>query len=178
MPYLYLLDASAVIEANNDYFSMDRIAPYWDWLLAKATEGIVKTPDEIYQEMMPSFRPDIKENSTHHQRAKRNLFDWTHRQDVPKQFILDEQLDRNVHEQVLSRGYGENLEEKDYLSMGKDSILIAYAKKQPNRIVVTKERSKPSKMKGNRKIPDVCKDLGIGCIDDYEFQRRCDFRIP
>ena len=157
---------------------MDRIVPYWEWLLTKAAEGIVKMPEEIYEEIIPKSRPDITEKSDYLQRAKRNLFEWAHRQDVREQFILEEQMDRGIYEQVLRRGYGENLEEKDYNNMGRDPILIAYAMKQSDRIVVTKERSKPNQMKGNRKIPDVCKDLGIECINDYDFQRRCDFRIP
>ncbi len=178
MSYLYLFDASAIIEANNDYFSMDRIVLYWDWLLDKADKGIVKIPREIYQEIIPTSYPDSTKNYNHYQKAKKSLFDWTHQQDVIEKLILDEQIDRSIYEQVLRRGYGENLEDTDYRKMGQDPFLIAYAMKQPHRIVVTKERSKPSKIKGNRKIPDVCKDLEIECIDDYEFQRRCDFRIP
>ena len=178
MSSLYLFDASAIIAPNNEYFPMDRIVPYWEWLLSKAAEGIVKTPEEIYQEIVPKSRPDITEKSDYLQRAKRNLFEWAHRQDVREQFILEEQMDRSIYEQVLRRGYGENLEEKDYKNMGRDPMLIAYAMKQSHRIVVTKEISELNRKKGNRKIPDVCKDLNIRCINDSTFEKECGFRIP
>lgn len=177
MSSLYLLDASTLITANNHYFSMDRIPQYWNWLLDKAREEIVKIPREIYDEIKPSSRPKTSENPSHSQTARSDLFTWIRRADVQEQLILDEQIDGDIHDQVLREGYGENLDEGDFFKIGKDSFLIAYAKKRPERIVVTKELSRPSRTKGNRKIPDVCNDLKIKCIDDYEFQRQCDFRI-
>lgn len=48
--------------------------------------------------------------------------------------------------------------------IGRDPFLIAYASVSADRVVVTKEVSKPSKQGANRKIPDVCNDLGVKCI--------------
>jgi uncharacterized protein DUF4411 len=54
-------------------------------------------------------------------------------------------------------------------SMAGDPFLIAYALAQSDRVVVTKEVSKPSKLRANRKVPDVCDDVGVKWIKDFDF---------
>jgi hypothetical protein len=50
--------------------------------------------------------------------------------------------------------------------------LIAYALDGiKNFTVVTAENSAPSKKRQNRKIPDVCNDFNIQCINPFEFNR-------
>jgi len=61
--------------------------------------------------------------------------------------------------------------------MGKDPFLVAYAMMFDSRTVVTKETSKPRKLRANRHLPDVCKTMGVTWIDDFELYRRLDFRI-
>ena len=48
---LYLLDANALIDANRDYYPIDRVPEFWDWLVAKGERGQVKIPLEIYEEV-------------------------------------------------------------------------------------------------------------------------------
>lgn len=159
MSKLYLLDANAIIAPNNQYFPIRRIPQYWKWLLEQADADMVKIPDEIFQEITPEnddFSNWIKTNKT--------------------KLILNEQLDKEIFNKVINEGY--EIENGDTSEIKNDAIFIAYAKRKPNRIVVTKEESKPDKKKKNRKIPDVCEKLGIKCINDFEFQEECDFRIP
>jgi hypothetical protein len=51
-------------------------------------------------------------------------------------------------------------------------FLIAYAlARAEERCVVTVEVSKPSKKRQNRKIPDVCGDFGVRCLDPFQAYR-------
>ena len=48
---LYLLDASVLITANAQYYPVDRIPEYWEWLQHMGEEGYVKLPIEIFKEI-------------------------------------------------------------------------------------------------------------------------------
>ena len=48
---LYLLDANVLIEANRDYYPIDRVPEFWDWLIAVGESVRVKVPLEIYEEV-------------------------------------------------------------------------------------------------------------------------------
>lgn len=48
---LYLLDANVMIDANRDYYSIDRVPEFWDWLQHHGSQGVVKIPIEIYEEV-------------------------------------------------------------------------------------------------------------------------------
>jgi Domain of unknown function (DUF4411) len=67
--------------------------------------------------------------------------------------------------------YGANLSDSDLEKIGRDPFLIAYASVSADRIVVTKEVSKPSKQGANRKIPDVCDELEVTWKPDFEVFR-------
>lgn len=47
---LYLIDANVLITAHNDYYPIDGVPEFWDWLTHQATNGILKMPVEIYEE--------------------------------------------------------------------------------------------------------------------------------
>ena len=84
-------------------------------------------------------------------------------------------MDQDLLDKVLTEGYGEDLTEVDLDKIGSDAFLIAYALAERDRVVVTKETPRPKKVRGNRKIPDVCKTLDVECMHDFELYRRLDF---
>ena len=45
---LYLIDANVLIRAHADYYPIDRIFPFWEWLLEQAVDGRIAMPHEIY----------------------------------------------------------------------------------------------------------------------------------
>jgi hypothetical protein len=53
---LHLIDANVLIRAHGDYYPIDRIKPFWKWLLREAQADRVKMPREIYDEVA---RPPI-----------------------------------------------------------------------------------------------------------------------
>lgn len=89
--------------------------------------------------------------------------------------ILDETVSEILINKVLDEGYGSPLTDNDIEKIGQDAFLIAYGLANSNRTIVTKETSKPSAQKGNRKIPDVCNSLSIKWTRDFELYRILNF---
>lgn len=78
---------------------------------------------------------------------------------------------------VLRDGYAPDLTDAEVEAIGADPFLIACALADwQARCVVTTEASKPTARRGNRRIPDVCKQFGVPCINTFELVRVLDFR--
>lgn len=151
---LYLLDANVLIRAHEDYYGIDQVPQFWDWLLKVATDGVVKMPFEIHDEIAVSSGM---------------LKDWITAAEVKQVLILDEEVNQDLVDQVLTQGYAPDLNDSEIEKVGRDPFLIAYALAQADRVVVTKEVSKPSKLRANRKVPDVCNDVGVKSMKDFDF---------
>jgi len=104
------------------------------------------------------------------------LADWTRRPDVKSALILAEATDHQRVQDVITRGYAPNLTDVDLEKIGRDPFLIAAAMgRGGDRVVVTREVSRPNAMGANRKIPDVCRVLGVPVINDYTLYRNLGF---
>ncbi len=157
---LFLIDANVLIRAHEDYYPIDRVPQFWQWLEQEARANRIKMPLEIFNEIASSKGP---------------LRDWICGLEVREALVLDEEADQDLLDAVLTEGYGADLTEVDLEKIGSDAFLVAYALAERDRVVVTKETSRPRKTRGNRKIPDVCKTLDVECIHDFELYRRLDF---
>ena len=164
MTVLYLLDANVLIDANRDYYPLDRVPEFWDWLLQMTQLGRVKVPEEIYEEIVlpkPS-RPDA-------------LADWL--RDHKDDLVLNEQVRPDLLAQVIDEGYADNLTDEEIENIGRDPFLIAYALVDPlERCVVTTERSKPSRKRANKHLPDVGGGVHVDCKNTFELIQELDFR--
>ena len=49
---MYLLDSNVLIRAHADYYPIERIPQFWDWLHLKAKEDVLKMPLEILNEIV------------------------------------------------------------------------------------------------------------------------------
>ena len=159
---LHLLDANVLIRAHADYYPLDRLPPFWAWLLSMAEGSRVAIPLEIYEEVCRS--PDL-------------LGQWLRRPEVREAMVLDEPTDMAAVQTVIARGYAQDLNDVELVTVARDPFLVAAALGGPGRVVVTREVSKPKKQRANRKVPDVCATFGIECISDFELWRRLDFRL-
>ena len=99
------------------------------------------------------------------------LREWICRQDIKDSLILDEEVNAELVERVLTDGYGDDLTDSDLEKIGRAPFLIAYALKMEERVVVTKETPKPSAQRANRKIPDVCDTLNVQWMRDFDLYR-------
>jgi hypothetical protein len=142
---LYLLDANVLISAHELHYPLDRIPQFWTWLLEMAAADTVKLPYEIYSEIAVSTG-DLK--------------DWLTAPDNSKKLKLNAQVDPANLQRVINEGYAPDLNESDLEQIGQDPFLVAYAIPFGSAVtVVTREVSKPSKKRQNRKVPDVCEQF-------------------
>lgn len=159
---LYLLDSNVLIRANEDYYPIDRIPQFWDWLVAEGSEGHVKVPLEIYNEIVPATGP---------------FKNWITSGVVKDALILGEEVDTLIFNQVLDNAYAPDLTEDELEEAGRDPFLVAYGLMAQNRVVVTKETSKPTQKRGRRKLPDACDIMGVLWMPDFRFYSERNFRI-
>lgn len=160
---LYLLDANVLIRAHEDYYPVDRIPAFWAWLLEKAEANVVKIPRFIFHEVAPPPGPFAA---------------WLAQRRVKDALILAEEIPVSLVRQVTEIGYAPDLTDVELETVGKDPFLIAAAMLGNDRIVVTIEVSKPSKIRHNRKVPDVCKTMGVKAIHPLELYKVLKFSIP
>jgi hypothetical protein len=159
---LHLLDANVIIRAHEDYYPVDRIPQFWTWLLDMAAANSIKMPRLIFNEITPSAGP---------------LADWIKQTHVKDAVILDEPVDAARVQHVLAHGYAPDLNDVEIEEIGKDPFLVAAALAAPDRVVVTREVSKPGKIRANRRLPDVCAGLGVPVITDFALYRVLRFSI-
>ena len=157
---LYLLDANVLIDASRDYYPLRRVPEFWDWLIDRATQGQVKIPLEIFEEILAGKDDDLTE--------------WLN--DNRDELLLDENVEGILVARVTDQGYALDLTEEEVERVGRDPFLIAYALGDPEqRTVVTTEVSKPKKQRANRHIPDVCDELDVLHCNTYQFIEHLDF---
>lgn len=157
---LYLLDANVLITANNLYYALDRVPEFWEWLVHVASRGSAKLPVEIYEE--------IKDGND-------ALAVWLRDQTNKEALLLDEEVAPAVVARVIDQGYAADLNDIEVEKIGRDPFLIAYALAGQGRCVVTTEVSKPTAIRANRRIPDVCVGFGVTCIDTFAFLKALNF---
>ena len=164
MNVLYLLDANVLIDANRDYYPIERVPEFWDWLAAMGEPGRVKIPQEIYEEIVlpPPSRKDV-------------LVDWlrNHRDAL----LLEEQVRVDLVGDVIERGYADDLKDDEIEKIGRDPFLVAYALADvQNRCVVTNEQSRPSRIRANRHLPDVSREFKVLPKNTFDLIKELDFR--
>jgi hypothetical protein len=158
---LYLLDADTVIRAHSTYYPLKRFPVFWQWLFHNGTKGLVKIPLEQFEEITAGTG---------------ELVDWLNEQKNKESLLFDEEADPDLVAAVTADGYAPDLNDAELVAVGRDPFLIAYAFADASeRYVVSFENSAPTKQRANRKVPDVCKDLGVECVTLFELIKRLDF---
>ena len=162
---LYLLDANVLITAHHLYYPIDAVPEFWDWLAHQGEAGNIKMPIETFEE--------VKDGSN--DADKDLLYAWV-QDDAHKAAILfDGDVEPQLVQQVTEQ-YAPDLTDDELEAIGRDPFLIAHALADPgNRCVVTTEVSKPKWKRQNRKIPDVCRDVGVQCCDTFTMLRALQF---
>lgn len=160
-----MLDASVLITAHSHYYPIDAVPEYWEWLVHTGHQGQVKMPFEIYEEVKEG--PDGEKDL---------LFAWLQQEETRNALLLPDTVAPVLVQQVIVKGYAPDLTDDQIEQIGRDPFLIAYALASQDRCVVTVETSEPKKQRQNRKIPDVCKTMGVASCNPFEFTRALGFR--
>lgn len=159
---VYLLDANVLITANDHYYPFDMVPQFWSWLEHMAGQGSVQMPIEIYEEVAAGREDDLTR--------------WIKSREVKAAICMAEDVDGLFLQATLDGGYAPDLNDAEIEKMGQDPFLVAYAMSNPEaRTVVSNEVSKPSKRRGNRKLPDVCSAMGVNCISPFAMLRALGF---
>ena len=87
-----LLDANVLIDAHRDYYPMDRVPEFWDWLAAMGQQGLVKVPREVYEKVT---------------QANDALSRWL--KENREILLLDAVVDGDLIRRVIDEGYAPDL---------------------------------------------------------------------
>jgi len=162
---LYLLDANVLITANSLYYPLDQVPEFWTWVSNQATSDRIKIPREIMEEIKAG------------RKDKDPLLEWICTPEIEAVLLLNETVDATLVQQVVSAGYAPDLRDDEVEKIGRDPFLIAYALVSPaERTVVTTEVSRPSTLRANRRIPDVCQAVGALCCGPFALNKALGFR--
>ena len=150
---MYIIDADALIRAKKTYYQFERVPQFWEWLIHHAEQGTIKMALETWEKIgdKPRDRRD-------------DLAVWANgNKDV---LVLSDMSYDSRFGEVLEqyeKPDGSSLTEADLVTIGDDYQLIAAALHN-NATVVTREIPKNT-LGPKRKVPNVCDDLGVDCID-------------
>jgi len=102
----YLLDSNVLIDADRDYYPIERVPEFWGWLVHQSTRGIILTPTEMYNEVVA---------------GKGALVDWlkTHKGAL----VLKDEADPTLVRDVVSQGYAPDLTEDELEKVGNDPFI-------------------------------------------------------
>lgn len=158
---LYLLDANVLIDANRDYYPLERVPEFWDWLVHLGDQGEAKIPLEVHEE--------IKDGND-------VLATWAKDTSVKTAILFAEEVEVALVSTAIDEGYAPDLTDDEIEKIGRDPFLIAYCLADlGQRSVVTTEISRPTRIRANRHLPDVCADFGVPCCNTFQFVRDLDF---
>ena len=162
---LFLFDANVLITASNNYYPIDQVPEFWEWLHHQASAGNIKMPLEIMEEILAGKKDDDP------------LLAWIKDAGNKKALLLEEAVDGALVNVVVEQGYAPDLTDDELEEIGRDPFLIAYGMVDAaDRCVVTVEGSAPSKKRKNRKIPDVCNGFGLQWCNPFTVNRRLGFK--
>ena len=159
---LYLLDANVLIDANRDYYPIERVPEFWGWLQHHGAIETLKIPLEIYEEVRD---------------GKDGLAAWIRNPGVAADLRYEREVDEELVAYAVAEGYAPDLTDDEIPKIGRDAFLLGYALRDPgSHCIVTTEVSRPKRRRANRHLPDVARDFGIDSCNTFELTRRLDFR--
>jgi len=148
----YCLDANVLIQAWQKYYSPKLCPSYWDNLNLLGQMNMIFIPKVVYEEIV---------------KTEDDLSKWLSTSDIP---IID--IDGEVT-RCLSTIYTANELHKFLVDNRKnrslaDPWVIAHAMNE-QAVVVTKEERLIAPSVKTIRIPNVCDNMGIRCINDFQF---------
>ena len=155
----YLLDTNVFIQASNREYGFDVCPGFWDWLIEKNQSGLVASIGKVAEEI----------------RKDEPLVAWV--RERGNGFFLEEDDAMMGKLQVVSRwatskGYKNEALRKFF--KGADYYLIAYALAHDYIVVTHEVYSRNNK---SIKIPNVCEDLRLRCMNPYKMLRQEKVRL-
>lgn len=146
---VYCLDSNVLIEAWNKYYSHEFCPDYWDVLSRLGNEGKIYVPENVRQEIM---------------KKSDGLSNWLKANKKIVRPVTDS-VQQNLKKVFADPAHHKLVDNTKNRSQA-DPWVIAHAMSD-DAIVVTKEYTTPENSH-KVKIPDVCNNLGVAWIDDFQ----------
>ena len=154
----YLIDTNIFIESAYRFYAFDICPGFWDFLSKCSQADSIKSISKVYDEIT-SNNPNLQDFK---ERLKSGGFFLSIESiNLESYAIISQTLKTMQYEKIAI----------DNFSSGADYFLVALAY-QESYTIVTHEAKKGNNAKNIIKIPNVCEQLGIDCIDVAEFLRR------
>jgi hypothetical protein len=150
-----LLDANTYIEAKNTYYSMDFCPAYWSWLDQQFAAGVAGSIDMIGRELK-----DGNDELAIWVKARNGQFIANDDDATQTAFV-------HIIDYVMTQNF--NPANRDNFLAKADPWLIAKAM-STGAVVVTHESTVSDATK-KVKVPNICKQFGVKCINTFEFLR-------
>ena len=168
----YLLDTNTFITAKKKFYAYDIVPTFWQTLLEKFHAGTVKIIDAVEEELLV---------------GDDDLADWIKKniqkgKDVNScPFVIPSKNDVEVitNYQTMANKIFNNQQysppNKQKFFSGADPWLVASAEIYNGTVVTFEEM--PGANSKKIKIPDVCQQMNVRCMDLYEMMRAVKFKI-
>ena len=156
----YCLDANVLIQAWQKYYNPKFCPDYWEILVELGKNEKIFIPELVYEEIV---------------RTEDDLSNWLKRSKIPINKI-SEPVTICLQKIYAADPIHKNLVDNTKARSLADPWVIAHALYE-NASVVTKEE-KVSALNSNRiKIPNVCDNMGIRWINDFQFIDELDIKF-
>jgi len=156
----YCLDTNIIIEAWNKYYSPVFCSDYWKILSDLGKRNIIFMPREVYNEI---YTKDDE------------LSEWLKKSDISVH-ETDEIVLENLVKIYKKNPIHQNLVQEEKGRSIADPWVIAHSMKE-NATVVTKENKIKNLNSQKIKIPNVCENMGVKWIDDYQMVKELEIRF-
>jgi hypothetical protein len=162
----YWIDADALIQAKNGLYSFSIAMKFWAFLERQAKAGTVCSSIEIYKEVLKFGDATDDLAKWVKQRRNSGLFC------VPDKEV--QAAYRQVADYVVTR-YEKRMPKVTEFLKGGDGWIIAHAMCDKGTVVSHENRLDSQAL--TPKIPNVCRNFGVGCIVLPEMLERLKFKF-
>jgi hypothetical protein len=168
---IYIIDTSSLIEMKNRY-PKKNFPRLWEKVEELISKNRLISPLEVRKEI---------------ERGDDELSKWVKNKKINRMFIKPDSLQMEKAKEIINKYDLAQVEKPDNLNADPYLIALALVKKERSKkelvemklfdkdnvnidyIIITEESTKPKKIpsigsKESKKIPSICKDLGINCI--------------
>lgn len=151
----YLLDTNFFLDSSLRYYQNNFFPDFWRWIKYSAQKPSIKTIRKVKEEL-----------------NKKDDFVSGFIKELPKNFFINEKEYLAYYGEVIQKSasmeFNQLAKEKFAEENRADAWLIAVALSD-NFTIVSNEKIPDKKEKKNIKIPRMCKELKIQCIDIFDF---------
>jgi len=156
----YCLDANVLIQAWQKYYSPKLCPDYWDVLSELGGQGRIFLPQMVFEEIT---------------RTQDDLSDWLKGSKIPE-YKMDGPVTEALRSIYAANSVHQMLVDNTRARSLADPWVIAHAMKE-KATVVTKEEKITAINTSKIKIPNVCHNMKVRCINDYQFVEELNIRF-